>query len=533
MEFERAIYRVYERSMEGLINEDGSTEQNLPFYKQSCRIFEYMVLMFGFLLLFILLFLHVTYVGSKGCLPEALTIFNSTTNRTTLREFSKDTILYISIDPNYLKKKGFSHSSLLTDDNTDDLGNHHSTPTRRLLKEQSLQMSSFPSQQYKRKPNHLPVTQSVLTHLYEPLSNLFSYQSIIMNAISDTLMIPNVPTNPFNDRRINMMNTTSLPSNSTNNHTDTSPTIDPRYTAFLQPFDYVVTFDWAVTILDNELRAKHDFELINITLPGHECFGSTFAESLLPFGGLDRALLNNVMYTLRQSGYLWTKYGDLYHWHLNDLQLYNTIPTWINTKISILWYSCLAFFLLSTTTALLVRILISSGVILIFPIFWLMQCAGLNALNLRILTISYPWIGLPLQIIQFRQQSVYPFIIAHFIRVVLYYLLYIAAQSVYLKWLYNGTTFIQGQLWLYAVMMLWEYFSMIYVRSEYSILLFPRASLALFLIFHFYYYSFPSGFHLLALFIMFIFLIYIMTYCIRRYEVKAFRQGLVNLDQPR
>ena len=103
----------------------------------------------------------------------------------------------------------------------------------------------------------------------------------------------------------------------------------------------------------------------------------------------------------------------------------------------------------------------------------------------------------------------------------------------YLKWLYNGTTFIEGQLWLYAVMMIWEYYSMIYVRAEGSILLFPRASLALFLIFHFYFYSFPSGFHLLALMTMFVFLIYIMAFCIRHYEIKAFRQGLLNIDQPR
>jgi len=60
-------------------------------------------------------------------------------------------------------------------------------------------------------------------------------------------------------------------------------------------------------------------------------------------------------------------------------------------------------------------------------------------------------------------------------------------------------------------MMLWEYFSMIYVRSTGSIQLFPRASLALFLIYHFYYFSFPSGFHVLALVTMFFFLLALMV----------------------
>lgn len=63
----------------------------------------------------------------------------------------------------------------------------------------------------------------------------------------------------------------------------------------------------------------------------------------------------------------------------------------------------------------------------------------------------------------------------------------------------------------------WEYYSMIYVRSNNSIRLFPRASLALFLLYHFYLFSSPAGFHLLALLVLFLFLTSLMvstdTYC--------------------
>ena len=69
----------------------------------------------------------------------------------------------------------------------------------------------------------------------------------------------------------------------------------------------------------------------------------------------------------------------------------------------------------------------------------------------------------------------------------------------------------QQELWIFGVMMLWEYYSMIYVRSTGSIQLFPRASLALFLVYHFYYFSFPSGFHVLALVTMFFFLLALMV----------------------
>ena len=57
----------------------------------------------------------------------------------------------------------------------------------------------------------------------------------------------------------------------------------------------------------------------------------------------------------------------------------------------------------------------------------------------------------------------------------------------------------------------WEYYSMIYVRSNNSIRFFPRASLALFLLYHFYLFSSPSGFHLLALLVLFLFLTALMV----------------------
>ena len=74
---------------------------------------------------------------------------------------------------------------------------------------------------------------------------------------------------------------------------------------------------------------------------------------------------------------------------------------------------------------------------------------------------------------------------------------------------------------------------MIYVRSYVSIQLFPRVSSTLFLLYHFYIYTNPFGFHLLALLVMQLFLTVFMIHCVRKYEVDAFYRGLVSIDQPR
>ena len=138
-----------------------------------------------------------------------------------------------------------------------------------------------------------------------------------------------------------------------------------------------------------------------------------------------------------------------------------------------------------------------------------------------------------MEILRTRNQSSTPFILGHISRVVVYYCLYAAAQVAFSSWFYDKDSPSQQELWLCAVMMLWEYYSMIYVRSSGCIQLFPRASLALFLVYHFYYFSFPSGLHLLALSAMSLLQLYLMILCVRIFEVKSFHQGRVSIDQPR
>jgi hypothetical protein len=74
---------------------------------------------------------------------------------------------------------------------------------------------------------------------------------------------------------------------------------------------------------------------------------------------------------------------------------------------------------------------------------------------------------------------------------------------------------------------------MIYVRAYVSIRIFPYASFALFIIYHFYYYSYPFGFHMLALLVMQFLLVALMIHVIRVFECDAYYRGLVNIDTPR
>ena len=74
---------------------------------------------------------------------------------------------------------------------------------------------------------------------------------------------------------------------------------------------------------------------------------------------------------------------------------------------------------------------------------------------------------------------------------------------------------------------------MLYVRSLSSIRVFPRSCLFSFLLYHFYIYSYPSGFHGLALMLAFLFTCWSMCFCLQKFELPAYNRGDVSSDRPR
>ena len=334
----------------------------------------------------------------------------------------------------------------------------------------------------------------------------------------------------------NSNSTIIITNNSTSNSNITSPSSAPSTSSLYdigEDFDYEFSPEIAILALPKKAIQDHNFKSVNVTYSGNKCFGSWFTQFLLPVGGVDTVVLNNVIYTMKKKGVLISKSGDYYTWSEKQYSHVKSLGEFIGKKIGILLFSLMSFMFLSTTTSLIVRILISSGVVLLFPIFWALHLFGVQIINTRILSLSYPWIGIPMEMLRARNQSTIPFILAHIFRVVIYYVMYEACQMTFSSWFYDEARPGQRELWIFSIMMLWEYYSMIYIRSSLSIQLFPRASLAIFLLYHFYIYSHPDGFSLLALLVMFLYLTALMIYCVRKYEVDAFFRGLVNIDQPR
>lgn len=520
MEFERAIYRVYERCLDGM-REDDDEGGMTPINGKSCRIFEALSFSTAIFLLCTLIFLHCTYVGPSGinCLPRLLAEKN-------ISRLEYDQILAIKLDhsitgdfdtpPNNLRAENFNDDQTTGEGRRLWLGDNIGAASKNIIPWDTWSTMTRTWNTYPFQRREISNTQEMSIKKWERMRRglLIFGQSHEVDIHEDT--------NPFqrsNNNSVDMFHT---------KENTTSSSLD-----IFSIFDYEFGFEIGILALPMEIRNKHGFKTINVTLSGEMCFGSKLAQALLPLGGFDTVVVNNVVNTVRKGGMVMTRSGDYYSWHDRDLHPYHNLGEWIAVKINIFILSLFSFFFLSTTTALLVRVLISSGVVLLFPFFTLLQYFGVNIINSRIISLSYPWIGVPMEMLRSRNQSVIPFIIAHISRVIIFYSFYEACQLSFGMWFYDQARPGQRELWLFAIMMTWEYYSMIYVRAAGSIRLFPRASLALYLLYHFYVYSQPFGFHLLALLVMFLFLIVLMIHCVRKFEVDAYFRGVVSMDQPR
>jgi len=222
--------------------------------------------------------------------------------------------------------------------------------------------------------------------------------------------------------------------------------------------------------------------------------------------------------------------------------------------------SFLAFFLVTTVTSLIVRVLTSSGVALMFPLFSFFRRMGMryvdnkivwvmmylfviltNALSLfdsgadeRILAMSYPWIGIAHTAI--RNRNIHPqshLIWAHLAKILLYYIMYEACQAAWSVVLYAKSIPESLPVWIYGMAMILEYFSMVFVRSALSAHFFPRICLIYLMTYHLYFYSVPYGFFDVALIPLFSFLVHSMMYTILAFECVCVDRGIISVETPR
>ena len=431
--FEEAIHRVYDRTLQCLPDDEEAEEQSV-----TTKVFVWIergTLALFFFYLFALLVLHGDINRNPGCLPRLLEENRVAENRTLL--FPNDAILQINIDSQYKYP-----SSDAPDPNGEGLG---LGDERRERRRRLQPLFSTGRNEKNRSPLLLSTMAACLN---------------IGSSVKETLVttISRLLGTTASDH-------SSSPSShkvtSAGNESVNATFVLPIPVKYLLQYDYEFATDVGVLSLSNELRAKHDFPLINITMNSQDCFGdSPLASFFVPLGGVDTVVMNSIVATIQKGGMLTTYQSEYYLWRDTDVVLYHHSGEWVSFKFIMACKIFFLFFILSNVTALLVRILISSGAICIYAV--LMCCSNGPVINrIRHLTHAYPWLGIPIELYAARQQSPMPFVWGQVAKIAVYYTLYEALQFAVCIWFYDNNQPGQKELWLFAAMMIWEYYTMV------------------------------------------------------------------------
>lgn len=250
---------------------------------------------------------------------------------------------------------------------------------------------------------------------------------------------------------------------------------------------YKFSTNEALMFLDDNMLNYHNVSIVNVTLTeqclstGHDLGSysviSSGAEFLSGIYGMDTIIMNQVMFGIRTSeddfrnGYLHNLESNE-RWSYSrsqmkhDLERNHSILKWLINRCSVLLVSALAFSLVTTLTALVIRVLTTSGVMLFFPLFSCFRRFGVPGVNDRLLEYSYPWIGVARSVI--RREGTYPvkyFIWAHLGKLFLVYTMYESCQYGFSSFLYGKSIPQNLPIWTFGFAMILEYYSMIFVRS--------------------------------------------------------------------
>jgi len=251
---------------------------------------------------------------------------------------------------------------------------------------------------------------------------------------------------------------------------------------------YKFSTNEALMYLDDKLLAWHNVSIVNVTL-SERCLSTgsdegqypssiaKFAQFLSQIYGMDTLIINQLMYGIKtseggfQRGHL-QNVETRERWAYSSAQLdeeegiRHNVLTWWFQKLGILAISLVAFFLVTSVTALIVRLLTSSGVMIMFPIFAAIRSWGISGIDDRVLEYSYPWVGPARRAI--RRQGIHPFehyLFAHLAKLFLVYTMYESCQVAWSAFLYSKSTPANLPLWIFGNAMVYEYFSMVFVRS--------------------------------------------------------------------
>ena len=288
------------------------------------------------------------------------------------------------------------------------------------------------------------------------------------------------------------------------------------------------------------------FRVFNLTLEDGDCLSPETPSSPLIrhlWISYDTVMVNDAMYALpTRAGFIANAFTkEPWSWGpvaTNTWDL-KASDRWLNSleyRLGVLGETVFLFFLMSSTCALLVRALWSSGPAICYPIVALLSRAATadRVFDERHLNRSVPWLGQHVRALRAFGASTGPLVCANLAYLFFVFLLNMAAL-VFTNALYGSDKSLPYGLpsTIWSVFLAAEIFSMLMLRSAMGIIAFPRLFAAAFVATQAYIFAYPYAFFDLAVGLFSVTTLWIALAVVLWCEMPALASGEVSWDKPR
>jgi len=292
---------------------------------------------------------------------------------------------------------------------------------------------------------------------------------------------------------------------------------------------YRFAYDREVLFMRQSVFDKHHFKMHNITI-SDRCLSPArvVRDTLRLLDALDTVVINELAYTLKSRGYLERVEGttkvESWAWSADQVNAVSA-SGWsgLFRKVLILAKAIVTFIIISSITGLFIRVAVNGSAVLMFPLAMFSQRFGSGRMPMGVLTRSFPWIGVYVEVLRRSNQSPGPLFRSHLIFLLLQSFSYLSCNLAWRFVLYRKSTPEGFEERCFSFCSALELFNLIFVRSQSSMLVFPKLTFACMVYLHFYVFAFLYPFHGLALGTAMVACVWVMVYSLNHFEVPALR----------
>jgi len=235
---------------------------------------------------------------------------------------------------------------------------------------------------------------------------------------------------------------------------------------------------------------SHSFKVYNISIP-ERCLapGIAVGSFLRLFDAFDGVVINELAYTFRSRGFLERVAGgkELESWAWTKDQVESASPevdrslfASFERKVFLFIHAAGTVALISAVTGLFIRVAVNGSAVLMFPAAAAMQAcgSGLGRMSPRMLTRSFPWIGIHVELLREVGIPTWPLFRSHMVFLCLQSFAYLSCNLAWRLIIYKQSSPEGFEERIFSFCSALELFNLIFVRSFTSAMVFPKFAVA-------------------------------------------------------